>query len=162
MLQSYTPEAAAPVVAALVIATALLAQARAAAEAVPVLQISFVKLLSLLRALWLTLDLFGDLLTARQRQALLARFWAHARRLLTPRRLPRSFPRVVRQPMRGWPLNTRDQSWQGPLDFKLLPLNGETPKGIRPKEVVNNKGNNLRLGRRLDDVVPFTVELMRF
>ena len=110
--------------AARVIATALLAQARAAAAgaAVPVLQLSFVQLLSLVRSLWLTLDLGGDLLTTRQQHALLARFWAHARRLLTPRRrLPRSCPRVVRQPVRGWPRKTRNQSWQGPLTFHLLP-----------------------------------------
>lgn len=124
LLQSHTPETAAQEVAALVVASALLAQARAraAGEAVPVLQISFVKLLSLVRSLWLTLDLGGDLLTARQQQALLVRFWAHARRLLTPRRrLPRSCPREVRQPVRGWPRKTRNQSWQGPLAFKLIP-----------------------------------------
>ena len=124
LLQSHTPATAAQEVAALVIATALLAQARAAAagDAVPVLQLSFVKLLNLVRSLWLTLDLGGDLLTARQQQALLVRCWAHARRLLTPRRrLPRSCPRVVRQPVRGWPRKTRNQAWQGPLAFLLLP-----------------------------------------
>lgn len=124
LLQSHTPETAAQEVAALVVATALVAQARAeaAGETVPVLQVSFVKLLSLVRSLWLTLELGGDLLTARQQQALTARFWAHARRLLTRRRrLPRSCPRVVRQPVRGWPRKTRNQSWQGPLTFQILP-----------------------------------------
>ena len=98
LLQSHTPETAAQEVAALVVATALVAQARAEAAdgAVPVLQVSFVKLLSLVRSLWLTLELGGDLLTTRQQQALIARFWAHARRLLTRRRrLPRRCPRVV-------------------------------------------------------------------
>jgi hypothetical protein len=124
LLQSHTPETAAQEVAALVVATALVAQARAAAAAgtVPVLQVSFVKLLSLVRSLWLTLELGGDLLSARQQQALIARFWAHARRLLTRRRRrPRSCPRVVRQPVRGWPRKTRNQSWQGPLAFQILP-----------------------------------------
>ena len=124
LLQSHTPETAAQEVAALVVATALIAQARAAAagDTVPVLQISFVKLLSLVRSLWLTLDLGGDLFTASQQQALVVRFWAHARRLLTRRRrLPRSCPREVRQPVRGWPRKQRNQSWQGSLTFKILP-----------------------------------------
>lgn len=126
LLQSHTPETAAQEVAALVVATALVAQARAEAAdgdaAVPVLQVSFVKLLSLVRTLWLTLALGGDLLSARQQQALTARFWARARRQLTRRRrLPRSCPRAVRQPVRGWPRKTRNQSWQGSLTFQLLP-----------------------------------------
>jgi hypothetical protein len=122
LLQSHTPETAAQEVAALVIATALVAQARAEAAggAVPVLQVSFVKLLSLVRTLWLTLELGGDLLSARQGKALVARFWAQARVLLTRRRrVPRSCPRVVRQPVRGWPRKTRNQSWQGPLAFQI-------------------------------------------
>jgi hypothetical protein len=124
LLQSHTPETAAQEVAALVVATALIAQARATAagETVPVLQISFVKLLGLVRSLWLMLDLGGDLLNARQQQALIVRFWSQARRLLTRRRrLPRSSPREVRQPVCGWPRKKRNRSWQGPLAFQLLP-----------------------------------------
>jgi hypothetical protein len=124
LLQSHTPETAAQEVAALVVATALVAQARAAAAdgVVPALQVSFVKLLSLVRTLWLTLELGGDLLSARQRKALTARFWTQARVMLTrPRRVPRSCPRVVRQPVRGWPRKTRNQSWQGLLEFQILP-----------------------------------------
>lgn len=124
LLQSHNPETAAQEVAALVVATALVAQARAAAAGgtVPVLQVSFVKLLSLVRALWLTLELGGDLFNERQRQRLVARFWAQARAVLTRRRrVPRSCPRVVRQPIRGWPRKTRNQSWHGPLSFQILP-----------------------------------------
>ena len=124
LLQSHTPETAAQEVAALVVATALLAQARAEAAngQVPVLQISFLKLVQLVRTLWLTLELGADLLTAQQQEQLVARFWARARRLLTKRRrLPRSCPRVVRQPVRGWPRKTRNQTWQGPLAFQILP-----------------------------------------
>ncbi len=113
LLQSHTPETAAQEVAALVVATALVAQARAAPAggAVSVLQVSFMKLLSLVRTLWLKLELGGDLLSARQRHALIARFWAHARVMLTrPRRVLRSCPRVDRQPVRGWPRKKRNQS----------------------------------------------------
>ena len=122
--QSHPPETAAQEVAALVVASALVAPARAeaASGAVPVLQVSFVKLLTLVRTLWLTLELGGDLLTRRQQQALVARFWAQARGLLTRRRrLPRSCPRVVRQPVCGWPRKTRNESWQGTLAFHMLP-----------------------------------------
>ena len=122
--QSHPPETAAQEVAALVVASALVAPARAeaASGAVPVLQVSFVKLLTLVRTLWLTLELGGDLLTRRQQQALVARFWAQARGLLTRRRrLPRSCPRVVRQPVCGWPRKTRNESWQGTLAFHILP-----------------------------------------
>ena len=124
LLQSHTPATAAQEVAALVVASALVAQARAEAAhgAVPVLQVSFVKLLTLVRTLWLTLELGGDLLTRRQQQALVARFWAQARGLLTRRRrVPRSCPRVVRQPVCGWPRKTRNESWQGTLAFQILP-----------------------------------------
>lgn len=68
-------------------------------------------------ALWLTLALGGDRLSARQHPPLTARFRAQARR-----RLPRSCPRVVRQPMRSWPRKTRNQSWQGLLAFQILAL----------------------------------------
>ncbi len=123
LLQSHTPETAAQEVAALVVATALVAQARAeaAAGAVPALQVSFVKLLTLVRTLWLTLELGGDLLSARQQKALAVRFWMQTRVSLTrPRRVPRSCPRAVRQPVRGWPRKTLNASWQGSLTFQIL------------------------------------------
>ena len=124
LLQSHTPETAAQEVAALVVASALVAQARAEAAngAVPVLQVSFVKLLTLVRTLWLTLELGGDMLSARQQKTLAARFWTQARLLLTrARRLPRSCPRAVRQPVHGWPRKTRNESWQGALAMQILP-----------------------------------------
>lgn len=106
LLQSHTPETAAQEVAALVVATALIAQTRAEAAggAVPVLQVSFVKLLELVRTLWLTLELGEDLLSAGQQRDLDARFWARASGLLTRRRkVLRSCPRAVRQPVCSWP-----------------------------------------------------------
>ena len=123
LLQSHTPETAAQEVAALVVATALIAQARAAAAgaAVPVLRVSFVKLLALVRALWLTLELGADLLSPAQQRALVARCWARARAVLTRRRkVPRSCPRAVRQPVRGWPRKLDQPSTHGPLTFALL------------------------------------------
>lgn len=125
VLQSHTVETGAQEIAALVLASALLARARnqaaATGEATPVLRVSFVKTLELMRPLWLTLALGGDLLSARQKEQLTERFLERAGRLVTRRRArPRSCPRAVRQPVRGWPRLRRNQSWEGPVQFKLL------------------------------------------
>jgi hypothetical protein len=64
VLQSHTMETAAQEIAALILAAALLAQERdrAAAGKVPVLRVSFIKLLELMRPLWLVFSLGDDLL----------------------------------------------------------------------------------------------------
>ena len=110
----------------MVLASALLARerARAADGQVPVLRVSFVKTLELLRPLWplwLVLALGGDLLSARQKEQLTGRFLERAGRHVTRRRKrPRSCPRAVRQPVSGWPRLRRNQSWEGPARFTLL------------------------------------------
>jgi hypothetical protein len=123
VLQSHTLETGAQEIAAVVLASALLARERerAAAGAAPVLRVSFIKTLELLRPLRLTLALGGDLLSARQKQQLAERFLEQAGRSVTRRRpRPRSCPRAVRQPVSGWPRLRRNQSWEGPVHFKLL------------------------------------------
>lgn len=123
VLQSHTLETGAQEIAAVVLASALLARerARAAAGQTPVLRVSFIKTLELLRPLWLTLALGGDLLSARQKQQLTERFLERASRYVTRRRLrSRSCPRAVRQPVSGWPRLRQNQSWEGPVDFKIL------------------------------------------
>jgi hypothetical protein len=130
-LQSHTLETGAQEIAAVVLASALLARerARAAAGQTPVLRISFVKTLELLRPLWLTLALGGEILSARQKQQLTDKFLAWARRHVTrPRRQPRSCPRALRQPVSSWPRLRQNQSWEGPVH--LLSSNHEFPKGI--------------------------------
>ncbi len=122
VLQSHTVETGAQEIAAVVLASALLARerARAAAGTTPVLRVSFVKTLELMRPLWLTLALGGDLLSTRQKQQLTARFLERAGRYVTRRRKrPRSCPRAVRQPVSRWPRLRRNQSWEGPVRFKL-------------------------------------------
>jgi len=123
VLQSHTLETGAQEIAAVVLASALLARARvrAATGQTPVLRVSFVKTLELLRPLWLVLALGGDLLSARQQQQLTERFLERAGRYVTPRRKrSRSCPRAVRQPVSGWPRLLRNQSWEGPVHFKVL------------------------------------------
>jgi hypothetical protein len=123
VLQSHTLETGAQEIAAVVLASALLARARARAATgeTPVLRVSFVKTLELMRPLWLTLAIGGDLLSVRQKQQLTEKFVAWAGRYVTRRRSrPRSCPRAVRQPVSGWPRLRRNQSWEGPVHFKLL------------------------------------------
>lgn len=123
VLQSHTLETGAQEIAAIVLASALLARerARAAEGQTPVLRLSFIKLLELMRPLWLTLALGGDLLTPRQKQQLTQCFLQRAGRYISkPRKQPRSCPRAVRRPVAHWPRLHQNQSWQGPLHFNVL------------------------------------------
>lgn len=122
VLQSHTLATAAQEIAALMLAAALLARERdrAAAGKVPVLRVSFTKLLELLRPLWLVFALGNDLLQEQQRRQLTERFYAQARRCLTPKRRLRSCKRAVRQPIGGWPRLRRNQSWEGSTHFKFI------------------------------------------
>lgn len=123
VLQSHTLETGAQEIAAIVLASALLARQRAAAaqSQTPVLRVSFIKTLQLMRPLWLTLALGGDLLSPEQKQQLTERFLQRAGRYVTrPRKQPRTYPRAVRRPVSRWPRLWRNQSWQGPIDFKVL------------------------------------------
>jgi hypothetical protein len=123
VLQSHTLETGAQEIAAMMIVAAMLARERAQAAngQVPVLRISFLKLLELMRPLWLVLELGDDLLEEWQKQELTERFQKQARRCLTPRKRARSCPRAVRQPVGGWPRLIRNQSWTGEASFKIIP-----------------------------------------
>jgi Transposase DDE domain len=124
VLQSHTLETGAQEIAAVVLASALLARerARAAAGQVPVLRVSFVQTLELMRPLWLTLAIGGELLSARQKEQLTEKFLEFAGRWCVTRRRKqsRSCPRAVRQPVGGWPRLRRNQSSEGSIHFKFL------------------------------------------
>lgn len=123
VLQSHTLETGAQEIAAIVLASAILARQRAAAAQgeTPVLSVSFIKTLELMRPLWLTLALADDLLSPRQQQQLTERFLQRAARYITRRRKqPRSCPRALRQPISSWPRLRRNHSWEGPVNFKIL------------------------------------------
>jgi len=122
VLQSHTLDTAAQEIAALIVGSALVAaeRARAATGQVPVLRVSFVNVLALLRPLWLTLALGEGLLSERQKHQLVKRFYAHMGRCVTPPRRSRSCPRAVRQPVSSWPRLLRNESIEGPLHFQLL------------------------------------------
>ena len=122
VLQSHTMETAAQEIAAMIIGAAVLAQERdrAAAGKVPVLRVSFIKLLELMRPLWLVFALGDDLLEEWQKRQLTERFYAQARRCLTPKHRDRSCPRAVRQPVSGWPRLLQNTSQEGPADIIIV------------------------------------------
>jgi hypothetical protein len=121
VLQSHTVETGAQEIAALMVAASLLAAERAEAAGgdVPVLRVSFVKLLELLRPLWLVLALGADVLEEWQKAELSLRFYEQARGCLTPKRRKRSCPRAIRQPVNQWPRLIENESWTGPVTIKF-------------------------------------------
>lgn len=122
LLHCQTPETVAQEVAALILATSLLAHQRAhvADPDHPALRVSFLKTLELLRPLWIVIALAGDILTEDQKRLLHARVQRFLRSQLTPPRRSRSCQRKVRQPVTKWP-RLLDLSYEeGGLRFKVL------------------------------------------
>jgi len=121
VLQSHTPQTAAQEVMMLVLATALLAQerTRAAAGQMPVLDISFLKCLELLRPLWFLLALARDLLNAEAKQQLCNAVYREIRLALKPKRRTRSCARAVRQPVTAWPRLLKPKYASGPWSYQI-------------------------------------------
>lgn len=122
VLQSHTVPTAAQEIGALITAASLLARERdrAAAGVVPVLRVSFIKLLELLRPLWLVLALGDDLLEEWQKDKLTERVYEQARSSLSPPRRQRSCPRKVRQPVSSWPRLLENEYSTEPITFKYV------------------------------------------
>lgn len=122
VLQSHTVETAAQEIAALILVSALIAteRARAAPDDVAVLRVSFAKVLDWVRASWLAVTQFDDVVTRRQMHTFFTRAYQQMGRCLTTERRPRSYPRAVRQPVTRWPRLLRNHSINGPLHFKVL------------------------------------------
>src|SRR5437762_881894 len=112
LLQSHTAETGAQEIAALVLASAVLAseRARAAGGAIPPLRLSFGQLLDIVRGMWLVLGPFDDIFTDRQKARVVRRGRALMRRSLTGPRRPRTCPRAVRQPVTRWPRLIKPES----------------------------------------------------
>src|SRR5438132_13841885 len=122
LLQSHTVETGAQEIAALVLASAVLAseRARAASSAIPPLRISFGQLLDIVRGMWLVLGPFDDIFTDRQKTRVVRRGRALMRRSLTGPRRPRTCPRAVRQPVTRWPRLMKPESIEQPWALQLL------------------------------------------
>lgn len=122
VLQSHTVDTAAQEIAALIVASALLAteRARAAPRDVPVVRVSFPKVLHVVRSMWLFFGPFEDLITDRQKQQIVRRGYALMARGLTRTRRSRSVPRAVRQAVKKWPRLVHAESVEGPLHFHVM------------------------------------------
>jgi hypothetical protein len=123
LLQSHTVETAAQEIAALVLLSALLAaeRLRAAGGQIPVLRVSFTKILELcVKPMWLALDLGHGLLTDQQLNRMMTRGYARMRRYLTPPRRARTCQRAVRQPIQAWPRLRQPRSIEGAMHFQLV------------------------------------------
>lgn len=123
VLQSHTVVTGAQEIAALVLVSALLAaeRVRAAGGHLPVLRISFAKLLErCVKPMWLYLDLGHGVLTEPQIRRIMQRGYARMRRYVTPPRRARSCPRAVRQPLQAWPRLLQPKSITGRMHFRLV------------------------------------------
>ena len=123
VLQSHTRETAAQEIAALILVSAVLAdeRMRAAGGQLPVLRVSFTKILELcVKPMWLWADLGRGVLTDQQLATIMKRGYARMRRYVTPPRRARSCPRAVRQKIQAWPRLLRTHSVHGPMQFQLV------------------------------------------
>jgi hypothetical protein len=122
LLQSHTVETTAQEVAALVLASAVLAaeRQRAATAGVSPLRVRFPLVLEIVKALWWWVDLGDGVLSDRQLDRITKRGYARMRQCLTPVRRSRTYPRAVRQPTQAWPRLMHPQSVQGPWVFQIV------------------------------------------
>jgi len=125
LLTSYTPTTGRQEIAALLIAQAVIADLRLEVGhtgAVPVLRVSFVKVLSHVRSLWNVLAWSGDCLRPAQRTRLIHGMFDSLLAQLTPPRRARSCPRTIRQPVSSWPRKLKNGGCShGAFRYELIP-----------------------------------------
>jgi hypothetical protein len=122
VLQSHTVETGAQEIAAIVLASAVIAneRGRVATGQIPALQVSFGQVLNVVRGMWLVLGPFDDILTDQQKTRVIRRGRALIRRsVLAPRR-PRTCPRAVRQPVTRWPRLLQTESIETPWQLQIV------------------------------------------
>jgi hypothetical protein len=126
LLTSHTLETALQEIAALVLATAVVAHLRVAAAdhlEVPPTRISFLKILLLTQQLWHAFAWGRRARTATQTREITRDFFRSVESFaLLPGRRPRSCPRAVRQPVCSWPRKMNQPSSSGPVTLHIKPL----------------------------------------
>jgi hypothetical protein len=122
VLQSHTVETGAQEIAAIVLASAVIAdeRARAATGALPALRVSFGQVLHIVRGMWLFFGPFDDVFTDPQKTRVIRRGRALIRRSLLPPRRPRTCARAVRQPVTRWPRLLRPESIEAPWQLHIV------------------------------------------
>lgn len=123
LLSGHTVETALQELAAIVLASALIARLRVEAAtraAVAPTRVSFYKLMLATEPLWALERLLGETLTRAQREQMLAKYFEEVRlTALLPERRARSCPRAVRQPVTGWPRKTTQRSHTGAVRLEI-------------------------------------------
>ena len=126
LLRAGTMQGAQAEFGALILAAGVLAQQRVAVADkldVPPVRVSITKISSGLAALLPVLAVAGDLITEKQRQAIIKKFMAHLSReaIIAPRR-KRTCQRGLRKTTTAWPrIKTRCNA-TGDLAYKVIPL----------------------------------------
>lgn len=123
VLHSHTPETAAQEVAALLMASSLMAEQRLAAArdgSLNPLNISFVKTLENMKSLWMILAAADGLLDEQTAHAIFTRVRESIIRQATPPRRKRTCPRKVRQPVSSWPRLITNDSREGDYEFEII------------------------------------------
>jgi|GEM_PF-2070364 len=112
------------IVSALVLASAVIARLRVDSAThlkVPPTRLSFFKLMLETQGLWQAFAMFGDMLTHAQRAHAFAQYLESVRHTaLLKERRNRSCPRVLRQPVSGWPRKTDQPSHTGNIDINVV------------------------------------------
>jgi hypothetical protein len=123
VLASHTLQTALQEIAAVVLASAIVARVRVDAAdklEVPVRSVSFHKLLIATRHLWEAFRLAGRALTSSLKRQMLNRYVDDVRRTaILPQRRDRSCPRVLRQPVSKWARKLAQSSYNGEVHIKL-------------------------------------------
>jgi len=126
VLASHTVETALQELAALVLATAVVAHVRVAAAqglGVAPRRVSFLKVLLATQQLWQTFAWGGPTLTAQQRKHIIARYTEKIRlTALLPQRRARACPRAVRQPTSAWPRKLQQPARKGRASIQIVAL----------------------------------------
>ena len=89
-------------------------------EDAPAPRLRAAKVLRVTTALWLAVQIGAGVLSDEQITEILTRGSALMRRYLKPPRRPRSCPRAVRQPVRGWPRLLTRASINGAVEITLV------------------------------------------
>jgi hypothetical protein len=122
VLQSHTVETGAQEIAAIVLASAVIAseRERAATAAIPALRVSFGQVLNVVRGMWLFFGPFDDVFTNQQKTRVVRRGRVLIRRSVIAPRRPRTCPRAVRQPVTRWRRLLRPESINEPWQLQIV------------------------------------------
>lgn len=127
LLASHTVETALQEIAALVLASAVIARLRLEAAGqlkVPPSRMSFLKLMHATQSLWEALAIMeavmGEPLTPEQCRRAFERYIETVRYAILPERRARSCPRAIRKPVSGWPRKTTQRSYTGEVQINIV------------------------------------------